>query len=541
MFLQWLTCNAAGLAFSSSLAGCTSGGGPASQDPFALEEATIADAQAAMESGQLTARQLVEHYLKRIETIDHAGPTLRSVLETNPDALRIADALDAERRANKLRGALHGIPILLKDNIDTADQMHTTAGSLALIGTRPAIDATVAQKLRDAGAILLGKANMSEWANFRSTTASSGWSARGGQGRNPYVLDRNPCGSSSGSASAVAANLAMASLGTETDGSIVCPAHINGVVGLKPTVGLTSRAGVIPISHTQDSVGPMARTVRDAAIVLGVIAGVDERDPATGDGTSYTDYTQFLDPEGLRGTRIGVPRAVFFGYDAEVDAIAERAISAMREAGAVIVDPADIPWAELLVSDPSEFTLMLYEFKAGLAAYLAARVPDERYPDAPRVRTLAEAIAFNAAHAGEEMPYFGQEIFEMAEEKGPLTDRSYEFALEKSLRLAREKGIDAVMDQHQLDALVAPTGSPSWVTDLQGGDPPGGGASSSPAARAGYPLITVPAGDIAGLPVGITFMGRAFGEPTLLKLAYAFEQATRARRAPRFRASLETT
>jgi len=502
---------------------------------FDLEEATIADVQAAMVAGQLTARGLVEQYLARIKALDRAGPELRSIIETNPDAPAIAGALDVEREATGPRGPLHGIPILLKDNIDTDDQMQTTAGSLALLGTRPTRDATVARQLRNAGAVLLGKANMSEWANFRSTHSSSGWSARGGQARNPYVLDRNPCGSSSGSATAIAANLAMVSLGTETDGSIVCPAHINGIVGIKPTVGLVSRVGVVPISHSQDTVGPMARTVRDAAILLGALTGVDSRDPATeaSMGKSHADYLRFLDPDGLRGARIGVPRQVYFGYNPDVDTLVEAALDRMRELGATIVDPVDIPTAKRIVEDPAEFTVLLYEFKADLEVYLSSRVSDARFPNAPHMRTLADIIAFNSAHATEEMPYFGQERLEMAAEKGPLTEPAYQQALEQSRRLAGREGIDAVMDEWGLDALVAPTGGPAWATDLEHGDSVGGG-SSSPAAMAGYPLVTVPAGFVADLPVGITFMGRAYSEPTLLQLAYAFEQATMLRRPPRF-------
>ena len=508
---------------------------PTPPPPFVLEEATIADGQTAMAAGQISARQLVEQYLARIEQLDRAGPELRSILEVNPDALQIADALDEERGTKGPRGPLHGIPILLKDNIDTGDQMLTTAGSLALLGTRPPQDATVAKRLRDAGAVLLGKTNLSEWANFRSTQSSSGWSARGGQGRNPYLLSANPCGSSSGSAAAVAANLAIASLGTETDGSIVCPAHANGVVGLKPTVGLTSRAGVIPIAHSQDTVGPMARTVRDAAILLGVLAGIDPRDPATGEsaGKVHTDYTQFLDADGLRGARIGVPRKVYFGYSPEADAIVEEAIRTMRELGATIVDPADIPTVNLIAGGRDEFTVLLYEFKADLAAYLQTRVADERHPDVRAMRSLADIIAFNEANKAEEMPYFGQEIFLMAVEKGDRDERGYTRALEASRRVSREKGLDAVMDEHKLDALVAPTGGPAWPIDLEQGDRHSGG-SSSPAAMAGYPLISVPVGYVTGAPIGMTFMGRAFSEPMLLRLAYAFEQATKARRRPQF-------
>jgi amidase len=501
-------------------------------EPFAeLEEVTIAQLQEAMAEGRLTARRLTEMYLERIRQIDRDGPAICSIIETNPDALETADALDLERAERGARGSLHGIPILLKDNIDTADRMLTTAGSLALVEARPARDAFVAERLRRAGAVLLGKANMSEWANFRSTHSSSGWSARGGQALNPYALDRSPCGSSSGSASAVAANLAAAALGTETDGSILCPASVNGVVGIKPTVGLTSRAGVIPISHSQDTVGPFGRTVADAAAVLGAIAGIDARDAATqaGDGKTFADYTQFLEAGALRGARIGVAREAYFGYSEKSDAIAEAAVETLRALGAVVVDPADIPTAKQMQESEAELTVLLYEFKADLNAYLAGT--GERAP----VRSLEELIAFNGAHADREMPYFGQELFIQAQEKGPLTDAAYLAALQESHRLAREEGIDAVMDRHQLDALVMPTGSPAWKIDLVDGDHHLGG-SSQPAALAGYPAVSVPAGHVFGLPVGLTFMGRAFSEPKLIKLAYAFEQGTRARRAPQFQA-----
>ncbi len=495
----------------------------------AIEDIAIADLQAWMTAGQLTARDLVDLYLQRIEALDRAGPTLRSVIEVNPDARAIAEALDRERTTTGPRGPLHGIPILVKDNMDTADKMMTTAGSLALVGARPPRDADVVRRLREAGAIILGKANLSEWSNFRSTRSSSGWSARGGQCRNPYALDRSPIGSSAGSAVAVAANLTAVALGTETNGSIVSPAAANAVVGIKPTVGLTSRAGVIPISHSQDTVGPLARTVADAAAVLGALTGVDPRDPATSasEGRFHTDYTQFLDPDGLRGARIGVAREVFRGYSDKADAIVDAAIETMREHGAVIVDPADIPTAHALTFSGTELSILLYEFKDNLNRYLAGLGPD-----AP-VHSLAEIIRFNESHAAEELLYFDQDLFHLAEGQGPLTDRAYVDAREQAYLQARQQGIDAVMDQFRLDALVAPTTGPSWPIDLVNGDHTMGGGSS-PAAQAGYPCISVPAGYSFGLPVGVLFTGRAFSEPTLIKLAYAFEQATRARRPPRF-------
>lgn len=492
-----------------------------------IEEATIAALQAAIDGGGLSALDLSERYLARIRTLDQKGPTWKAVVETNPDARSIAAGLDAERGARGVRGPLHGIPVLLKDNIDTGDSMLTTAGSLALLDAPASQDATVAARLRAAGAVLLGKTNLSEWANMRSLKATSGWSARGGQTRNPYAADRSPCGSSSGSAVAVSANLCAVALGTETDGSIVCPAAANGIVGLKPTVGLTSRAGVVPLAHTQDTVGILARTVADAATVLGVLAGPDPRDPATAAsaGHAYADYTPFLDPDGLRGARIGIPRQVFFGGNAESDAIAEAAITALRAAGATIVDPADVPTAATLAIDPTEFRVLLYEFKADLNSYLATR-------SGIAVTTLADLIAFNLAHADTEMPLFGQEIFLLANPLGSLDTPAYLAALATSLRLSREEGIDAVMDEYQLDALFAPTGPPPWVIDYATGDPAIPFPLHSVAARAGYPVITVPAGFAGGLPVGVSFVGRAFSEPTLIRLAHAFEQATHARRPP---------
>src|SRR5688572_8755008 len=495
--------------------------------PFDLEEATLADLQAGMVSGRMTARSITQQYIARIEELDRKGPTLRHVIEINPDALSIASSLDQERKAGRVRGPLHGIPILLKDNIDTADRTTTTAGSLALEGSIPSQDAFIAAKLRAAGAVLLGKANLSEWANFRSTHSSSGWSARGGQAKNPYVLDRNPCGSSSGSGGAVAANLCAGAIGTETDGSIVCPASANGVVGIKPTIGLVSRTGIIPIAHSQDTAGPMARTVRDAAIMLNALAGIDPRDAATMASRSRPriDYTRSLDPNGLRGARIGVARTRFFGYSDATDRITNAAIDAMKAQGALIVDPANIATAGKF--DDSEFDVLLYEFKADLNAYLAGLGPK-----AP-VRTLQDIIDFNERHKDREMPWFVQEIFLMAEKKGPLSEKKYRDLLARNFRMSRTQGIDATMSKYKLDAIVAPTGSPPWVTDLINGDH-FSGASSTPAAVAGYPNINVPAGYSHDLPVGISFFGRAHSEATLIRLAYAYEQATKHRRAPRF-------
>jgi len=493
-----------------------------------LEEETIVELQAAMTAGKLTAHRLVEMYLDRIRELDQGGPAINSVLEVNPEALEIAEALDRERQTRGPRGPLHGIPVLLKDNIATVDQMQTTAGSLALIGSRPPRDAFVVNGLREAGAVLLGKANLSEWANFRSTTSTSGWSGRGGQTRNPYVLDRTPCGSSSGSAVAVAANLAAASVGTETDGSILCPAAANAVVGIKPTVGLTSRAGVIPISHSQDTIGPFGRTVADAAALLGALTGVDVRDVATQEsaGRFHNDYTQFLDVDGLRGARIGVARQVYYGYSTKVDAIAYAAIEQMRALGAVIVDPADIPTAKQMSSSDAEHKVLVFEFKADLNTYLAELIGSA-------VHTLTDVIAFNSAHAQVELKYFGQELLLQTEATTSLDDPVYLAAIEETRRLSRQEGIDAVMDQYNLDALVMPTNCPPWPIDLINGDP-SLGSCSQPAALAGYPAISVPASYVFGLPVGITFMGRAFSEPTLIKLAYAFEQDTKARRSPRY-------
>ncbi|HEX5412910.1 MAG TPA: amidase [Terriglobia bacterium] len=500
---------------------------------FELEETTITALQQAMKSGRLTAHSITKKYLARIEELDRRGPCLHAIIEINPDALAIARELDLERKAKGPRGPLHGIPVLVKDNIGTADRMTTTAGSYALAGSIPLRDSFVAAQLRKAGAVIVGKANLSEWANFRSGHSTSGWSGRGGQARNPYALDRNPCGSSSGSGVAVSANLCPVALGTETNGSIVCPSSINGIVGIKPTVGLVSRSGVVPISHTQDTAGPMARTVAGAAILLGALTGVDSRDKETlaSRGKSRTDYTNFLDAHGLRGARIGVVRHMF-GFSETVDKLANAAIAAMREQGAVIVDPAEIE--TLKEMHDGEFDVLLYEFKADLNAYL-----ESLGPKAP-VHTLKEIIEFNEKHAREEMPYFGQDTFIKAEAKGPLSDPAYQKALAKCRMFSREKGIDATMEKYNLDALVAPTGGPAWTTDLVNGDHDTGG-SSGPAAIAGYPHVTVPAGHVFGLPVGISFFGSAWSEPTLIKLAYSFEQVTKFRQPPTFRATADLT
>ena len=532
-FLQTGVLGAAATAVSPALSAArTINAPPSAPDvkPFELDEVTIEALQEGMKSGQYTARAIAEKYLQRIEDIDKHGPAVNSVIEINPDALEIADGLDRERKEKGVRGPLHGIPLLLKDNIDTADKMMTTAGSLALAGApKPAKDSWVAARLRRAGVVILGKTNLSEWANIRSNHSTSGWSGRGGLTKNPYALDRNPCGSSSGTGAGVSANLAAGGIGTETDGSIVCPSSANGLAGIKATVGLVSRTGIIPISHSQDGAGPMCRTLRDAAIVLGALTGVDAEDRYTADseGKSYRDYPQFLDVHGLKGARIGVARK-YFGFSDGVDAIMAEAMAVMKREGATLIDPADID--SFGKFDDSELLVMMYELKADMEQYLARLGP------ASPVKTLKDLIDFNGHNARKEMPYFGQDMFLKAQAKGPLTSREYIDALEKNHRLARVEGIDAVMDKFKLDALIAPTGGPAWITDLVNGDHFTGGSSNA-AAVAGYPNINVTAGWMFGLPVGISFFGRAWSEPTLLKLAYGFEQATLARKAPRFLAS----
>jgi amidase len=498
---------------------------------FELDEITIDDLQKAFQSGQYSSRSLSEKYLARVAEIDKAGPRVNAVIELNPDTLQIADALDQERRSKGPRGPLHGIPVLIKDNIDTSDRMNTTAGSLALLGSRGAPnDAFVAAQLRKAGAVILGKTNLSEWANIRSSHSTSGWSGRGGLTRNPYALDRNPCGSSSGTGAAVSANLCVAGVGTETDGSVVCPSSANGLAGLKPTVGLVSRSGIVPISHSQDTAGPMARTVRDVAILLGVMAGADPQDPVTADsqGKVSPDYTKFLDPAGLKGARLGVVRK-YCGFNDAVDQLMDTLVGEMKRAGAEIVDPADIPTIGKF--DESELTVFYYELKADLAAYLARRGNTS-------VKSLKDVIAFNERNRDREMPYFGQDIFLKSEQKGPLNTKEYLDALALNQKLSRAEGIDFIMDKFKLDALVAPTAGPPWLTDLINGDHAAGGSSSA-AAVAGYPNINVTAGYLWGLPVGISFFGRAWSEPTLLKIAYSFEQLTKARQKPRFLPTIE--
>ena len=504
--------------------------------PFELEELTIRDLGAGLTSGRWSSQRLVELYVGRIVEVDRvgvAGTGTNAIAETNPQALEIAEALDRERKAGKVRGPLHGIPVILKDNIDTGDRMKTSAGSLALAQSVAAKDAYLVERLRAAGAIVLGKTNLSEWANFRSTRSTSGWSGRGGQVRNPYALDRNPCGSSSGTGSGISANLAAAGIGTETDGSILCPSSMCGLVGLKPTVGLVSRRGIIPISSTQDTAGPMCRTVADAAILLQAIAGTDLLDPATAAAAGKAgDYTRALDANGLAGARLGVVRK-FFGWHPEVDRQMTAVLELLRQLGAVLVDPVEIP--HLGEYDAGEFEIMLYEFKHGLNAYLAG-LPEGTPEGTPR--SLAALIEWNRQHAREEMPWFAQEIFEQAEAKGPLTDEAYTKALAENLRLSRGEGLDAALAGQKLDALISPTMGPAYLTDWLNGDHYGG-SGTSPCAVAGYPHITVPAGHVHGLPWGLSFMGTAWSEAKLIRYAHGFEQASRARRAPRFLATVD--
>jgi amidase len=500
---------------------------PIINQTFEFEEVTAIELQDGMKAGKFSARSIAERYLARIEALDKK--TVNAIIEVNPEALAIAEALDKERKEKGARGPLHGIPVLLKDNIDTADKMKTSAGSMALANSTPSKDSFVAQRLRQAGAVILGKTNLSEWANIRSTHSTSGWSARGGLTRNPYALDRNACGSSSGTGAAISANLASLGIGTETDGSIVCPSNANSLVGMKPTLGLVSRSGIIPIAHSQDTAGPMCRTVADAALLLSALTGIDPRDKATGSsrGRAHNDYTKFLEVGGLKGARIGVARK-FFGFSDRVDKLMNEALDVMKRLGAILIDPAEVPNNGKY--DDSELEVLLYELKADLNAYLAslgARAP---------VKSLREIIEFNEKNRATEMPYFGQELFLRAQEKGPLTSKPYLQALAKNHRLSRVAGIDAVMNKNRLDAMVAPTGGTPWVTDLVNGDHFSGGFSTA-AAVAGYPHITVPNGYIYGLPVGISIFGRAWSEAALIKIAYAYEQATKHRKAPQFLAT----
>ncbi len=497
---------------------------PLEATPLSIEEISVSELSRQMTIGLMTSESICEKYLQRIDELDRKGPELRAVLETNPDALDIARSLDQERKSKGPRGFLHGVPVLIKDNIGTGDKMQTTAGSLALVGNPVSQDSFVAQQLRAAGAVILGKTNLSEWANFRSTHSSSGWSGRGGQTKNPYALDRNPSGSSSGTGAGIAANLAAVGVGSETDGSIVSPASICGLVGIKPTLGLISRAGIVPIAHSQDTAGPMARSVRDAAILLGALTGIDPNDPATAasDGKFFKDYTRFLDPNGLRGVRLGIARQ-YFTLGSHVTNVMEGCIQILRKAGATIIDPIEFPQFEPW--SKTEQLVLLYEFKNDLNTYLAKR--------ATGVRSLADCIQFNTAHSTQEMPYFDQELMDQAQAKGDLSQKEYLDAVANNVKTAREEGIDALISKNQLDAIVAPTSGPAWVTDLISGDGQNGGCSSPPAV-AGYPHITVPAGFDFGLPLGISFFGRAWTEPKLLTIAYAFEHLHPVRQPPKF-------
>ncbi len=495
-----------------------------------LAEAGVVELQAAMKSGKTTSQALVRAYLARIKAFDAGGPRINSVIEINPDALVIARERDRERKAGRVRGPLHGIPVLIKDNIATADKMQTTAGSLALQGSRAVSDAFIVTRLREAGAIILGKTNLSEWANFRSTRSTSGWSSRGGLTKNPHALDRNTSGSSSGSGAAAAAGFATVTVGTETDGSIISPSNSNGIVGIKPTLGLVSRSGIIPIAASQDTAGPMTRTVADAAVLLSVLAGTDAKDGATKEAAArMQDYTKFLDKDGLKGKRIGVVRSQFGGRNDLVSAVIEKSLEVLKAQGATLVDLTDLPGAGKYGA--TEFEVLLYEFKAGIAAYLA-----EYAPDSP-IKSLADVMAFNEKNSSRVMPYFQQETIVRAVGKGGLDSKEYLDALANNLKFSREEGIDKALKDNKLDALVAPSGSPAWLTDFVRGDFYGGGFSQA-AAVAGYPHITVPAGFVSGLPCGLSFVGAAWSEPALIAMAFAFEQASKARRAPKFAKSI---
>lgn len=529
-FFKTTALGSTALAFPviSSCAGDKPGSFPGIYKPseFEFNEITVSELQQKMAAGELTSESICKKYLDRIEAVD---PLLKAVIELNPDAMEIARNLDLERKSGKVRGLLHGIPVMIKDNIDTGDRMMTTAGSLALSGHYASEDAPIIKALREAGAVLLGKTNLSEWANFRSERSSSGWSGRGGQVRNPYCLDRSPCGSSSGTGAAVAANLCTLGIGTETNGSIVCPSGVNGIVGIKPTLGLWSRRGIIPIAHSQDTAGPMCRTVADAAILLGALAGFDDDDAETHvpRGNIFNDYTQFLDINGLKGARIGIAREML-GFNPLVDKLFDEAVEVLKSKGAEVID--NITFENRRNWGNPSYQVLLYEFKADLNKYLA------EHPNSP-VKSLEEIIAFNEANVDKEMPWFKQEIFNLAQEKGDLTTREYLDALNDSKRFTQSEGIDAVMEQHKLDAIIAGTNGPAWSIDWVNGDN-FSGSSSSPAAISGYPNICVPMGYVHGLPVGISFFGKAWSEPVLIRLAYAYEQATKHRKTPEFVPSL---
>ncbi|MFM7293770.1 MAG: amidase [Burkholderiales bacterium] len=523
VLVTFLTTTAGALTGEFAMAASTSTTSNAVPD---VSDASVATLQAAMQSGKTSSQSIVRAYLARIKALDKNGPRINSVIELNPDALLIARALDAERKAGKVRGPMHGIPVLIKDNIATSDKMQTTAGSLALVGSRPNRDAFIVAKLRDAGAVIIGKTNLSEWANFRSTRSTSGWSSRGGLTRNPHVLDRNTSGSSSGSGAAAAAGFATVTIGTETDGSIVSPSSANGIVGFKPTLGLVSRSGIIPIAASQDTAGPMTRTVADAAVLMNAIAGTDPKDGATAEANArMQDYTKFLDRDGLKGKRIGVVRSQFGGRNDLASSVVEKALDVLRAQGAELVDLAQLPGAGRYGT--TELEVLQFEFKVGVASYLA-----EYAPDSP-IKTLADVMAFNEKNRDKVMPYFQQELIVQSLAKGALDSKEYRDALANNLKFSREEGIDKALKDNKLDALVAPSGSPSWLTDFIRGDYSGGGFSQA-AAVAGYPHITVPAGFVAGLPVGISFVGEAWSESALFAMAYAYEQASKARRMPKF-------
>lgn len=530
-FISTTAVSAVGLSLGTSCtpeaSDRTASGAAYAVPPFVLDEIDVAALQKSMETGERTSASITDLYLGRIEALNLKGARLHAIIEVNPDALAIAKALDTERASGKVRGPLHGVPVVVKDNIDTADKMVTSAGALALARNIATQDSWVADRLRSAGAVILGKANLSEWANFRSSRSSSGWSARGGQTRNPYSLNRNTSGSSSGSAVAVSANLCALSIGTETNGSVISPASVSGVVGIKPTVGLVGRSGIIPISSTQDTAGPMARTVRDAALLLGALTGVDARDAATSasEGHSHTDYTSFLDANGLAGARIGIVRSAM-GYHEGVDRVVEEAIAQLQRSGATVVDVENVITTDV---GEDETNVLRYEFKDGVNKYLAGM------PASVTVRTLEDVIAFNMANADTSMPYFGQETLIASQTKGELSAPEYIQSLANVRKASRADGIDKALKAQQLDALIAPAEGAAWTTDLVNGDRYiSRGDGYGAAAMAGYPSITVPMGYVAGLPVGLCFFSGAWAEPVLIRLAYAYEQASKHRAAPQF-------